>query len=192
VSLPGNLLRAFEANDPTLVPVFVAHAWKERLQAEQSRSRREAAEAEQQRLEAAFHGALGLDADADGDLALEFGRTVDRSLKACLCFLHLKAQPMPDGRSWFRLEMADGPPDSGEGGTEAGGWMDTVQVIAVASRCQAQAITEAVHEVLEARGCHARDDQGLFHLEGPQLASLVAIMKRLALPQTEAARTLAL
>lgn len=190
-TLPMNLSRAFEADDLSLLPVFVAHAWQEHLQAETSRGLREAAEAEQGLLEAAFHGKLGLDADGDGDLALELGRAVDRSLKACQCFLHLTAQPMPDGLRWFRLEIRDSSAGPSGSGSEAAGWKETVKVIAVDSRSQAQAIAEAVHEVLEARGFQASADQGLFHLEGPQLVALVAILKQLALPESEAGLALA-
>jgi len=130
-------------------------------------------------MEAAFHAQLGLDAEDDGELALQLGRAVDRRLMACRCFLQLTAQPMPDGLRWFRLEIRDRPPGPG-------GLQETVQLVTVASDTQARAIREAIHEVLKARGFQAGGEQGLFRLEGPQLGSLVAILKRLALPEPEA------
>ncbi len=188
--LAANLLRAFEADNPILAPVFVAHAWQEHLVSEASREARESAEAQQQVLEEAFHGRLGLDADADGGLALELGRAVDRSLEACHCFLHLTAQPMPDGLSWFRLEIRDSAaPSSGPGNGDAP-LIETVKVIVVDSHSQAQAIIQAIHTVLEARGFQARAELGLFHLQGPQLVALVAILKQLALRDTEASMAL--
>jgi hypothetical protein len=186
-TLPKNLVRGFEADDPRLLPVFVAHAWQEHLRSEQSRGLREAAEAEQQRLEADFHARLGLDSEGDGALGLELGRAVDRRLLACRTFLHLTAQPMPDGRRWFRLEIRESATAPDGSGSPTAGWLETVQVIAVESRCQAEAINEAVLEVLAAHGFHASIDQGLFHLDGPQLVALVAILRQLALPEGEAA-----
>ncbi len=178
-TLPDNLSRAFHANDLSLLPVFVAHAWQEHLRAEADRGRREASAAQQQVREAAFHTQLGLDAEADGDLALQLGRAVDRGLRACRCELHLTAQLMPDGLRWFRLEIRDsaGAP---------GGPQETVHVLPVAGASQALAIRAAIHAVLEARGWQASAEPGLFHLEGPQLAALVAILKRLALPESGA------
>ncbi len=181
-SLPGNLARAFEADDPTLLPVFVAHGWQEHLQAEACRGLREATAAEQQRLEAAFHAQIGLGEDHDGDLALQLGRAVDRRLAACHHFVHLMAQPMPDGLRWFRLQITAGP-------AVPGGQLETVQVCRVESDAQARAICEAIDGVLSSRGTSV--DQGLFHLEGPQLGALVAILRRLSLPQPEAAMALA-
>ncbi len=178
-TLPENLSRAFQANDFTLLPVFVAHAWQEHLRAEAERERREANEAEQQHREAAFHAELGLDAEADGDLALQLGRAVDCGLSACRCELHLTAQPMPDGLRWFRLEIRDSC-------AAPGSPQETVQVLPVAGESQALAIRAAIHAVLEARGWQASAEPGLFHLEGPQLVALVAILKRLAVPESEA------
>ncbi len=184
-TLPGNLTRAFEADDVRLLPVFVAHAWQEHLQSERCREQREAAEAEQRRLEAAFHARLGLDAEGDRELALELGRAVDRRLQASRCFLRLSALPMPDGRRWLRLEIGDSPDRPVAAGSVAEEWQETVQVIAVASRSQAEAIAEGLREVLSARGFQASADQGLFHLDGPQLVALVAILRQLALPESE-------
>jgi len=178
-TLPDNLSRAFQANDLNLLPVFVAHAWQEHLLAEADRGRRQATEAQQQDRVAAFHAQLGLDAQADGDLALQLGRAVDRGLSACRCELHLTAQSMPDGLRWFRLEIRDSP-------AGPGGHQETVQVLPVAGESQALAIRAAIHAVLEQRGCQASAEPGLFHLEGPQLAALVAILKRLAVPESEA------
>jgi hypothetical protein len=178
-TLPENLSRAFQADDPNLLPVFVAHGWQEHLLAEAERGRREVTEKQQQHRMAAFHAELGLDAQADGDLALQLGREVDRGLTACRCALHLTAQPMPDGRRWFRLEIRNSP--AGPDGHE-----ETVQVLPVAGESQALAIRAAIHAVLEARGWQASAEPGLFHLEGPQLAALVAILKRLAVPESEA------
>ncbi len=175
-TLPENLSRAFQSNDFNLLPVFVAHAWQEHLRAESDRGRREETEAEQQRRQAAFHAALGLEAQADGELALQLGRAVDRGLNACRCELHLTAQPMPDGLRWFRLEIRDSP--AGIGGAQ-----ETVQVLPVAGESQALAIRAAIHAVLEARGWQASAEPGLFHLAGPQLVALVAILKRLAVPE---------
>jgi hypothetical protein len=186
-TLPGNLTRAFEADDVRLLPVFVAHAWQEHLQSELHREHREAAEAEQRRLEAAFHARLGLHVEGDRELALELGRAVDCRLLASRCFLHLSALPMPDGRRWLRLEIGDSTDLPVAASRVAEGWRETVQVIAVASRCQAEAITEGLREVLSARGFQASADQGLFHLEGPQLVALVAILRQLALPESEVA-----
>ncbi|MCP9838556.1 hypothetical protein KBY84_13725 [Cyanobium sp. N.Huapi 1H5] len=177
-TLPDNLSRAFQANDLSLLPVFVAHAWQEHLRAEADRVRREAAEAQQQDRAAAFNAQLGLDAQADGDLALQLGREVDRGLRGCRCELHLTAQPMPDGLRWFRLEIRDGS-------AAPGGPQETVQVLPVAGESQALAIRAAIHAVLEARGWQASAEPGLFHLEGPQLVALVAILKRLAVPASE-------
>lgn len=178
-TLPSNLVRAFDADDITLLPVFVAHAWQEHLRSEACRGLREATEAEQRRLEAAFHAQIGLGDDHDGDLALLLGRAVDRRLLACHRFLHLTAQAMPDGRRWYRLEIKSSP-------QAPGGLSETVQVTAVESELQARAICEAVHEVLAALGFQTGTEQGLFHLEGPQLGALVAILKRLALPESKA------
>ncbi len=183
-TLPGNLQRAFDADDLSLLPVFVAHAWQEHLRSEVCRGLREATDAEQQRLEVAFHAQIGLGHGHDGDLALQLGRAVDRRLAGCHRFLHLSAQPMPDGLRWFQLEIRDSL-------AAPGGQLETVQVSAVASECQARAICEAIHEVLADRGFQASTDQGLFHLEAPQLGALVAILKRLALPESEAVMTLA-
>ncbi len=190
-ALAANLLRAFEADNPSLAPVFVVHAWQEHLISEASREAREAAEAQHQLLEAAFHGRLGLDSDADGGLALELGRAVDRSLEACHCFLHLTAQPMPDGLSWFRLEIRDSAGPSCMSGNGDAPLIETVKVIVVDSHSQAQAIIQAIHTVLEARGFQASSEQGLFHLQGPQLVALVAILKQLALRDTQASQALA-
>lgn len=178
-TLPENLSRAFQANDVNLLPVFVAHAWQEHLRAEAEFGRRQASEARQQQHVAAFHAELGLDAQADGDLALQLGRAVDRGLSACRCELHLTAQPMPDGLRWFRLEIRDS--SAGPGGPQ-----ETVQVLPVAGESQALAIRAAIHAVLEERGWQASAEPGLFHLEGPQLVALVAILKRLAVPESEA------
>jgi hypothetical protein len=181
-TLPGNLQRAFAADDLSLLPVFVAHGWQEHLRSEVSRGQREATDAEQQRLEAAFHAQIGLGEGHDGDLALQLGRAVDRRLEACHHVVHLTAQPMPDGRRWFRLQ-ATASPDA------PGGQLETVQVCRVESDSQALAICKAIHEVLSARGTSV--EQGLFHLEGPQLGALVAILRRLALPQPDAVMALA-
>lgn len=178
-TLPDNLSRAFQANDLSLLPVFVAHAWQEHLQAEADRGRREASEAQQQDREAAFHAQLGLDGQADGDLGLQLGRAVDRGLRACRCELHLTALSMPDGLRWFRLEIRDS--SVGPAGAQ-----ETVQVLPVAGESQALAIRAAIHAVLEARGWQASAEPGLFHLEPPQLVALVAILKRLAVPESEA------
>jgi hypothetical protein len=178
-TLPENLSRAFQANDVTLLPVFVAHDWQEHLRAEAERDRREATEARQQHRAAAFHAQLGLDAQADGDLALQLGRAVDRGLSACRCALHLTAQSMPDGLRWFRLEIRDSS-------ACPGGSLETVQVLPVAGESQALAIRAAIHAVLEERGWQAGAEPGLFHLEGPQLVALVAILRRLAVPEPEA------
>ncbi|MCT0206926.1 hypothetical protein [Synechococcus sp. CS-1332] len=183
-TLPSNILRAFDADDLSLLPVFVAHAWQEHLRSEVSRGLREASDAEQQRLEAVFHAQIGLGDEHDGDLALQLGRAVDRRLVACHRFLHLTAQPMPDGRRWFRLEISHSP-------VAPGGLPETVQMSAVESESQARAICESIHEVLATRGFQASAEQGLFHLEGPQLGALVAILKRLALPESEALMALA-
>ena len=48
-------------------------------------------------------------------------------------------------------------------------------------------LAEAVHGVLKARGLQSGADRGLFQLEGPQLGALVAILKRLALAEADAA-----
>jgi hypothetical protein len=184
-TLPGNLSRAFEADDIRLLPVFAAHAWKEHLQSERSRGLREAAEAEQHRQEVAFLARLGLDAERDGDLALELGQVVDRRLMACRRFLHLSAQPMPDGLHWVRLEIRDSEDRAHGSGSEATRGLETLQVIAFDSLCQAEAVSGAIGEVFAARGFQARDIQGLFQLEGPQLATLLAILKQLALPAQE-------
>ncbi|MCP9931734.1 hypothetical protein KBY82_13185 [Cyanobium sp. AMD-g] len=181
-TLPGNVQRAFDADEATLLPVFVAHAWQEHLHAEVCRGLREATDAEQQRLEAAFHAQIGLGDDHDGDLALQLGRAVDRRLSDCHHYVHLTAHPMPDGLRWFRLQITDSP--AAPGGPE-----ERIQVCGVESDSQARAICEAIHDVLAARG--ASVDQGLFHLEGPQLGALVAILKRLALPQPEAQMAMA-
>ncbi len=181
-TLPGNLQRAFAADDLSLLPVFVAHGWQEHLRSEVSRGQREATDAEQQRLEAAFHAQIGLGEGHDGDLALQLGRAVDRRLEACHHVVHLTAQPMPDGRRWFRLQ-ATASPDA------PGGQLETVQVCRVESDSQALAICKAIHEVLSARGTSV--EQSLFHLEGPQLGALVAILRRLALPQPDAVMALA-
>jgi hypothetical protein len=181
-TLPGNLQRAFEADDLSLVPVFVAHGWQEHLRSEELRALKEATDAEQQRLEAAFHAQIGLGEGHDGDLALQLGRAVERRLEACHHFVHLTAQPMPDGRHLFGLQTTASP-------VAPGGELQTVQVCRVESDSQARAICEAIHEVLSAHGTSV--EQGLFHLEGPQLGALVAILRRLALPQPEAVMALA-
>jgi hypothetical protein len=183
-TLPDNLSRAFQANDLSLLPVFVAHAWQAHLQAEADRGRREASEAQQQDREAAFHAELGLDGQADGDLALQLGRAVDRGLRASRCQLHLTARSMPDGLRWFRLEIRDS--SVGPAGAQ-----ETVLVLPVAGESQALAIRTAIHAVLEARGWQASAEPGLFHLEGPQLGALVAILNRLAVPEPEALMALA-
>jgi hypothetical protein len=184
-TLPENLSRAFQANDLNLLPVFVAHDWHEHLRAEEDRGRRQAIEAQQQHRKDAFHAELGLDAQADGDLALQLGRAVDRGLSAGRCELHLTAQPMPDGLRWFRLEIRDsafGP----------GGSRETVEVLPVAGASQALAIRAAIHAVLEERGWQASAEPGLFHLEGPQLGAVVAILRRLAVQDSEALEALKL
>jgi hypothetical protein len=181
-TLPGNLQRAFEADDLSLVPVFVAHGWQEHLRSEALRALKEATDAEQQRLEAAFHAQIGLGESHDGDLALQLGRAVERRLEARHHFVHLTAQPMPDGLSWFGLQTTASP-------VAPGGQLEAVQSCRVESESQARAICEAIHEVLSARGTSV--EQGLFHLEGPQLGALVAILRQLALPQPEAVMALA-
>jgi hypothetical protein len=181
-TLPGNLQRAFAADDLSLLPVFVAHGWQEHLRSEACRGQREATDAEQQRLEAVFHAQIGLGEGHDGDLALQLGRAVDRRLDACHHVVHLTAQPMPDGRRWFRLQATASP-------AAPGGQLEAVQVCRVESDSQALAICEAIHEVLSARGTSV--EQGLFHLEGPQLGALVAILRRLALPQPDAVMAVA-
>jgi hypothetical protein len=180
-TLPGNVVRAFAADDLSLLPVFVAHGWQEHLRAEVRRGLREASDAEQQRLEADFHAQIGLGEGHDGDLALQLGRAVDRRLAACHHFVHLTAQAMPDGLRWFRLQTSESP-------AAPGGQLETVQVCRVESDSQARAISEAIHGVLSARGTSV--EQGLFHLDGPQLGALVAILRRLALPQPQAAMAL--
>lgn len=183
-TLPENLSRAFQSNEISLLPVFVAHAWQEHLRAEADRGRREATEAQQQGREAAFHAELGLDGQADGDLALQLGQAVDRAIRACRCQLHLTAQSMPDGLRWFRLEIRDS-------GVGPAGALETIQVLPVAGESQALAIRAAIHAVLESRGWQASAEPGLFHLEPPQLVALVAIMKRLAVPEPETLMALA-
>jgi len=147
-TLPSNLLQAFDADDISLLPVFVAHGWQEHLRSEACRGLREATDAEQQRLEAAFHAQMGLGDDHDGDLALLLGRAMDRRLVACHPFLPLTAQAMPDGRRWYRLEIKPSP-------NTPGGLSESVQLCAVESELQ------------------------------------VAILKRLALQETEASMALA-
>lgn len=183
-SLPSNLQRAFDADDIRLLPVFVAHAWQEHLRSEECRGLKEANDAEQQRLEALFHAQIGLGDGHDGDLALQLGRAVERRLAAGHCYLQLTAQPMQDGLRWFRLEISHIP-------TAPGGLPETVQVGTVESESQAMAICEAIHEVLAARGFAVSAEQGLFHLQGPQLGALVAILKRLALPVSDSVMALA-
>jgi hypothetical protein len=185
-TLPRNLQAAFKADDPVRLPVFVAHDWRQHLKAEAASSQLLVAQAVQDRLEADFHSGLGLNASGDTALALELGRALDRSLKACQVFLHLTARPMPDGRSWFRLEIRDSAAAPFGSGSEASGWQESVKVIGLDCVEQAHAITEAIHTVLEARGFQASTEQGLFHLEGPQLVALVAILNRLATATPEA------
>lgn len=59
-------------------------------------------------------------------------------------------------------------------------------MLPVAGESQALTIRAAIHAVLEERGWQASAEPGLFHLQGPQLAALVAILKRLAVPESEA------
>ncbi|MEA5392412.1 hypothetical protein VB738_14205 [Cyanobium gracile UHCC 0139] len=178
-TLPANLTRAFQASDPAVLPVFVAHAWEQHLRAEADRGRQEACEVQRQHCEAAFHAELGLDAQADADLALQLGRAVDRGLSACRCELLLTAQLMPDGQRRFRLELGDSSAGTGRS-------QETVQVLSVAGESLALAIRAAIHAVLDSRGCQVSATPGLFHLEAPQLVSLVAILKRLAVPESKA------
>jgi hypothetical protein len=116
---------------------------------------------------------------------------VDRSLKACHCFLHLTALPMPDGLSWFRLETRDSASTPCSSGNGDASLIETVKVIAVDSHSQARAIIQATHAVLEARGFQASAEQGLFHLQGPQLVALVAILKQVARRDVQAPQALA-
>ncbi|KEF41622.1 MAG: hypothetical protein ER33_10120 [Cyanobium sp. CACIAM 14] len=187
-TLPENLRRAFEADDPRLAPVFVAHDWQAHLDAELSRRLREAAEAERQRQELLFRRRLGLDAEADGNLALALDRAVEGALKDCHCVLELIAEPMPDGQQadgerWFRLEIGSGEAHRLVSASGRGAGEQTLEWIPVASRCQAEAISEAIQAVLSARGFQPGDDQGRFQLEGPQLGALVATLKRQGRPE---------
>jgi hypothetical protein len=89
---------------------------------------------------------------------------------------------MEDGSRRFRLELRDGTVDGIPATGDSDGPEQTLKRIALASREEAAAISAAVEQVLEAAGCLVDAGQGLFQLEGPQLAALMAILQKLAQP----------